>query len=133
MGGGETFGGLQAMAENVPDGRPVFPMVAADRFFDEPEPREDGALTALIGWGSRANKAQRGGMLRLVQWMHEAPDAERRVILILFDSFQGRLPCGAVNSIAGSAGCSVETVRVAMKRFSKYFPDAISKQRHALQ
>jgi hypothetical protein len=125
----DAVSGLQAMAENVPDGRPVFPLVAPDRYYDEPEASEEGALTALIGWGSRASKVQRCGMLKLVQWIHEAPDAERRVILILFESFQGRVPIGAVNGMAVMAGCSVETVRVAMKRFTKFFPDAISPNR----
>lgn len=129
MTNGDGFSGLQAMAENVPDGRPVFPLVAPDRFFDEPEPSEGGALSALLGWGSRADKLKRAGMLKLIQWMHEAPDAERRVILILFSDFQGRVPVGVVNGIAKMAGCSVETVRVAMKRFTKYFPDAISPKR----
>ena len=129
----DDYSGLQAVAENLSDGRPVFPLVAPDRFFDEPEPSEDGPVTSLIGWSVRASKAQRGGMLNLVQWMHEATDAERRVILVLFERFQGRVPGGAVNDMAKTAGTSVETVRVAMKRFSKFFPDAISKRRRRLE
>ena len=121
--------GLRAMAENTPDGRPVFPLVERDRFFDEGSPSESGPLTGLIGWSVQASKMQRGGLLRLVQWMQVATDAERRVILILFERFQGRVPCGAVKEISSLAETSGETVRVAMKRFTSFFPDAISPLR----
>jgi len=121
--------GLRAMAENTPDGRPVFPLVERDRFFDEGSPSESGPLTGLIGWSVQASKMQRGGLLRLVQWMQVATDAERRVILILFEQFQGRVPCGAVKEISARAETSGETVRVAMKRFTSFFPDAISPLR----
>ncbi len=121
--------GLRAMAENTPDGRPVFPLVERDRFFDEGSPSEAGPLTGLIGWSVQASRMQRGGLLRLVQWMQVATDAERRVILILFDRFQGRVPCGAVKEISALAETSGETVRVAMKRFTSFFPDAISPLR----
>ncbi len=121
--------GLRAMAENVPDGRPVFPLVERDRFFDEGSPSEAGPLTGLIGWSVQASRMQRGGLLRLVQWMQVATDAERRVILILFERFQGRVPCGAVKEISSLADTSGETVRVAMKRFTSFFPDAISPLR----
>ena len=90
-------------------------------------------MTCLLTLSARAKKKQLCWIGRLVQWMQEAPDKERRVILILFERYQGRVPMGAVNDMARAAACSVETVRVAMKRFSKFFPDAISKQRHALQ
>ena len=121
--------GLRAMAENTPDGRPVFPLVERDRFFDEGSPSEAGPLTGLIGWSVQASRMQRGGLLRLVQWMQVATDAERRVILILFDRFQGRVTCGAVKEISALAETSGETVRVAMKRFTSFFPDAISPLR----
>lgn len=129
----DGFSGLQAMAENMPDGRPVFPLVGDDRYFDEPDPEEEGPVTGFLGWGARASAAQRSGMLKLVQWMAEAPDAERRVILVLFERFQGRLPGGAVNDLSETAGTSRETVRVAIKRFAKYFPEAIDKHRRRLQ
>jgi len=129
MVNGYAFGVMQAMAENVPDTRPVPPFAGVDRFFDEPEPREDGRAAGLFGWAATAPKQQRGALLRLTQWMHEAPDAERRVILILMEQYQGRMPRGAVTEIARMAGVQRKRVWIAVSRFAKHFPEAVGKTR----
>jgi len=129
MFNGDDFGALAAMAESVPDTRPVPPFAGVDRFFDEPEPRGDGRAAGLLGWAATARKEQRGALLRLTQWMHEAPDAERRVILILMEQYEGRLPRGAVADIARTAGVQRKRVWFAVSRFAKYFPDAVAKSR----
>lgn len=125
----EEFSGLQAMAENVPDPRPGPPFVDVDRYFDEPAPVSDSRLTGLLAWSVKSSAAQRSELLKLVMWCNRSPDAERRVILVLMDRYQGRVPGGAVNDIAKLAGCSREIVRKAINRFTEYFPDAISAQR----
>jgi len=125
----DAFGVMQAMAETVPDTRPGPPFAGVDRYFDEPEPREDGRAAGLLGWAATARKEQRGALLRLTQWMHEAPDAERRVILILMEQYEGRLPRGAVADIARTAGVQRKRVWFAVNRFAKYFPDAVAKAR----
>jgi hypothetical protein len=61
--------------------------------------------------------------------MHEAPDAERRVILVLMEQYEGRLPRGAVTEIARMAGVRRKRVWFAVNRFAKYFPDAVAKAR----
>jgi hypothetical protein len=129
MGNDDAFGGLQAMAENVPDKRPIPPLVGLDQYFDEPEPTEDERIGGMLGWAAKATKEQRGALLRLTQWMHEAPDAERRVILILMEQYEGRLPRGAVADIARTAGVQRKRVWFAVSRFAKYFPDAVAKTR----
>lgn len=129
MGNDDAFGGLQAMAENMPDTRPGPPFAGLDRYFDEPEPREDRRAAGLLGWAATARKEQRCALLRLTQWMHEAPDAERRVILILMEQYEGRLPRGAVTEIARMAGVRRKRVWFAVSRFAKYFPDAVAKAR----
>lgn len=121
------------MAENVADGRPVFPMVGRDRFFDEPEKGEDGPLCGLLAWCVRVGRKNCGGLANFFRWMSEAPDAERRVILILFERYQGRLPGGAVADIAALAETSRRTVSTAIGRFAKYFPGAVSEQRRRIE
>lgn len=129
----DEFSGLQAMAENVADGRPVFPLVEGDRFFDEPEKDEDGPLTSLLAWSVRVGRKNCGGLSLFFKWMNEAPDAERRVILILFERYQGRLPAGAVADISTLADTTRRTVSTAIRRFSGFFPDAVSKQRRRIE
>lgn len=129
MGSDDAYGVMRAMAENVPDTRPGPPFAGVDRYFDEPEPREDGRAAGLLGWAATARKEQRGALLRLTQWMHEAPDAERRVILILMGQYEGRLPRGAVSEIARMAGVRRKRVWFAVSRFAKYFPDAVARTR----
>jgi len=131
--GYDEFSGLQAMAENVADGRPVFPLVESDRYFDEPDKGEDGPLTGLLAWSVRVGRKNCGGLSLFFKWMNEAPDAERRVILILFERYQGRLPAGAVADIAALAGTTRRTVSTAIGRFSRYFPEAVSKQRRRIE
>ena len=129
MVNGNTFGDLQAMAENVPDTRPVPPFAALDRYFDEPEPAADGRVDGMLGWAAKATKEQRGGLVRFAAWCHQATDAERRVILILMEQYGGRLPRGAVNDIAKLAGVNHHRVAIAVRRFLKFFPDAVSALR----
>ena len=125
----DAFGGLQAMAENVADTRPVPPFAALDRYFDEPEPAADSRVDGMLGWAAKATKAQRGGLVRFAAWCHQATDAERRVILILMEQYGGRLPRGAVNDIAKLAGVNHHRVAIAVRRFVKFFPDAVSALR----
>ena len=125
----DAFGGLQAMAENVADTRPVPPFAALDRYFDEPEPAADGRVDGMLGWAAKATKEQRGGLVRFAAWCHQATDAERRVILILMEQYGGRLPRGAVNDIAKLAGVNHHRVAIAVRRFLKFFPDAVSALR----
>jgi hypothetical protein len=129
MGNDDAFGGLQAMAENVPDTRPVPPLVGLDRFFDEPEPSDDERIGGMLGWAAKATKEQRGGLVLFAAWCHQAPDAERRVIMNLMERYDGRLPGGAVNDLARQAGVSRERVRLAVNRFASFFPDAVSATR----
>ncbi len=132
MGGDDAFGGLQAMAENVADPRPIPPFAALDRYFDEPEPAEDVRVPGMLGWAAKASKTQRGGLVRFAAWCHQAPDAERRVILILMERYDGRLPGGAVNDIAALAGVSRQRASYAIRRFARFFPDAVSATRRRL-
>lgn len=129
----DDFSGLQAMAENIADGRPVFPRVGEDRYFDEPADKEEGSLMGLLGWCVRASRKNCGGLSKFFAWMSAAPDAERRVILILFERYQGRLPAGAVADIASLAGVSRRTVSTAIKRFDGYFPGAVSPDRRKVE
>ena len=54
------------------------------------------------------------------------------MILTLMRQYEGRLPKGAVTDIAETAGVSRETVRVAVNRFTRYFPEGVSKRRRSL-
>jgi hypothetical protein len=118
--------------EAVADVRPEPPFAGVDRFFDEPDPAEDGRVRGLLGWSAAAGKDQRTALLRFTQWCACAPDGERRVILTLMSHYEGRLPKGAVTDIAEAAGVSRETVRVAVNRFTRYFPEGVSKRRRSL-
>lgn len=122
------FTDFQAMVENVPETRPGPMFRGVDRYFDEPE-QTDGRLTGLLGWAAKANEAQRGALFRFTAWCFKARDFERRVIFVLMDRYQGRLPCGAVNDIADLAGVSREAVRIAIKNFSSAFPGCVSESR----
>jgi hypothetical protein len=86
----------------------------------------------LLGWSARAAKDQRAALLRFTQWCACAPDGERRVILALMSQYGGRVPKGAVNDIALTAGVSRQTVQTAINRFTRYFPDAVSKRRRSV-
>ena len=131
MNGHDDFGELQAMAENVADTGPVAPFVGLDRYFDEPAPADDGRARGLLGWAARADKSQRGGLERFAGWCARAPDAERRVILLLMEQYAGRVPMGAVADVAAAASVSRQTVFNAIRRFLSYFPGAISEARRS--
>jgi hypothetical protein len=118
--------------EAVADVRPEPPYAGVDQFFDEPAAAEDGRVRGLLVWSAAAGKAQRTALLRFTQWCACAPDGERRVILALMSQYEGRLPKGAVTDIAEAARVSRETVRVAVNRFTRYFPESISKRRRSL-
>jgi len=123
--------GCNCVLENVVDTRPEPPFAGVDRYFDEPEAAADDRAEGLLGWASRARKDQRLALLRFCQWCACAPDAERRVILLLMRQYEGRVPKGAVADLAAAAGVSRETVRVAMRRFAAHFPDAVSRRRRS--
>jgi hypothetical protein len=118
--------------DTVADVRPEPPFAGVDRFFDEPAPAEDGRVRGLLVWSAAAGKDQRAALLRFTQWCACAPDGERRVILALMSQYESRLPKGAVTDIAEAARVSRETVRVAVNRFTRYFPEGISKRRRSL-
>ena len=128
----DDFTSPQDVAENISDGRPPPPFAGLDRYFDEPEPSADGRVDGLLGWAARANAAQRGGLAKFAAWCAQAPDAERRVILILMERYEGRLPRFAVGDIAALAGISRRTVCSAIKRFTGYFPGAVSDERRRI-
>ncbi len=120
--------------EDLPDPRPVFPLVEPDRFYDEPAVSGKGVLLMrYVCWCAQANKVQRCGLLALTRWICEAPDGERRAVLTIFERFEGRVPLGAVDEIAALVGVSRETVRKALIRFEKFVPGAVSKQRRTMQ
>jgi len=117
--------------ENVADTRPEPPFVGVDRYFDEPN-AADGRATGLVGWAATARKDQRAALLRFCQWCACAPDGERRVVLLLMRQYEGRVPKGAVNDLAAEARVSRETVRMALKRFARYCPEAVSSRRRCV-
>ena len=106
----------QDVAENMPDGIPPPPFVGLDQYFDEPSPSEDRRADGLLGWAAKASKAQRGGLVSFAVWCAQAPDAERRVIQLLMEQYAGRVPMGAVNDMAGTAGCRGASPHPACER-----------------
>jgi hypothetical protein len=127
----DDFTSPQDVAENISDGRPPPPFAGLDRYFDEPEPSGDGRVGGLLGWAAKASKAQRGGLVDFAAWCAQAPDAERRVILLLMEQYAGRVPMGAVADVAAAASVSRQTVFNAVRRFVSYFPGAISEARRS--
>lgn len=121
----------QDVAENLSDGRPPPPFVGLDQYFDEPAPPGDGRAGGLLGWAAQADKAQRGGLAKFAAWCAQAPDAERRVILLLMEQYAGRVPMGAVSDVAAAAAVSRQTVFNAIRRFVSFFPGAISEARRS--
>ena len=127
----DDFTSPQDVAENRPDGIPPPPFVGLDRYFDEPEPADDSRIGGLLGWAAKADKAQRGGLVKFAAWCAQAPDAERRVIMHLMGQYQGRVPMGAVADVSGVAGVSRMTVFNAIRRFVSFFLGAISETRRS--
>ena len=121
----------QDLAENLSDGRPPPPFVGLDQYFDEPAPSGDGRTAGLLGWAAHADKAQRGGLVNFAAWCAQAPDAERRVILLLMEQYAGRVPMGAVSDVAAAASVSRQTVFNAIRRFVSFFPGSISEARRS--
>jgi hypothetical protein len=91
----------------------------------------DGRVGGMLGWAAKADKAQRGGLVNFAAWCAQAPDAERRVILLLMEQYAGRVPMGAVADVAAAASVSRQTVFNAIRRFLSYFPGAISEARRS--
>ena len=128
----DDFTSPQDVAENMPDGIPPPPFVGLDQYFDEPSPSDDKRAEGMLGWASRASKAQRGGLCRFAEWCLKATDSERRVIMVFMSRYEGRVPLGAVQDVAAVAGCDRKTVQRAVARFVRYFPGAISETRRSI-
>jgi hypothetical protein len=121
----------KAVVERVPDKRPVPPFKGPDQYFDEPDV-ETGKAEGIVKWSVRAKSENRQGLLKFAQWCNEAPDGERRAIMILLGRFQGRTPDGSIEETAKLAHITRRTVSTAIKRFTKYFPGAIATKRKAV-